>query len=55
VTDARFNSGGADRPRISSTEVYEVRYCAAKFDVSEQRPRNALEDVAIKPMQSNGR
>jgi hypothetical protein len=45
VTDDKSKSGGADRQRISLTEDYEVRDWAAKFNVSEERLRQAVEKV----------
>ncbi|WP_082854094.1 DUF3606 domain-containing protein [Brevundimonas sp. GW460-12-10-14-LB2] len=45
MTDDKSKSGGADRQRISLTEDYEVRDWAAKFNVSEERLRQAVEKV----------
>jgi Protein of unknown function (DUF3606) len=45
VTDDKSKSGGADRRRISLTEDYEVRDWAAKFGVSEERLRQAVDKV----------
>ncbi|WP_425985604.1 DUF3606 domain-containing protein [Brevundimonas sp. TWP1-2-1b1] len=45
MTDDKSKSGGADRRRISLTEDYEVRDWAAKFNVSEERLRQAVDKV----------
>ncbi|MFA4937629.1 DUF3606 domain-containing protein [Brevundimonas sp.] len=45
MTDDKSKSGGADRRRISLTEDYEVRDWAAKFGVSEERLRQAVDKV----------
>jgi len=45
VTDDKSKRGGGDRQRISLTEDYEVRDWAAKFNVSEERLRKAVDRV----------
>ena len=45
MTDDKSKSGGEDRRRISLTEDYEVRDWAAKFGVSEERLRQAVDKV----------
>ena len=45
MSDDKSKAGGGDRQRISLTEDYEVRDWAAKFNVSEDRLRQAVEKV----------
>ena len=45
MTDDKSKTGGLDRQRISLTEDYEVRDWAAKFGVSEERLRQAVDKV----------
>lgn len=41
MSDDRSKVGAADRQRINPNENYEVRYWAKKFNVSEDRLREA--------------
>ena len=45
MTDDKSKTGDPDRQRISLAEDYEVRDWAAKFNVSEEQLRAAVERV----------
>jgi len=45
MSDDKTNTGGQDRKLISLSEDYEVRDWAAKFGVSENALRTAVERV----------
>lgn len=45
MSDDKSKSGGQDRQRISLSEDYEVRGWAAKFGVTEDALRRAVERV----------
>ena len=49
MADDKTKTGGQDRTRINLNEDYEVRYWAAKFNVSADELRAAVEAVGNHP------
>ena len=45
MADDKSKRGGQDRERINMSEDYEVRYWTQKFDVDEDRLRDAVDKV----------
>jgi hypothetical protein len=45
MADKKENRDGRDRSRVSSTEEYELRHVAQKFNVSTDDVRKAIEAV----------